>query len=129
MINSEDWIAPRDYKVFCFNGCPKYIMTCDGREKDGPHKFYFFDAKWELVNLNATTRDAPSGFSLEKPKCLDNLLNYAGKLSKPFPFVRVDFYIVNEKVYFGELTFTPCAGLDTNILPEADAMMGKELKI
>ena len=129
MINPEDWIAPKDYKVFCFNGCAKYIMVCIGREKGDHPQYYFLNEKWELENINETTLKAPNDFYIEKPRCLEQLLRYAEKLSRPFPFVRVDFYVINEKVYFGELTFTPSAGLDANIFPDKDLLMGEQIRL
>ena len=56
------------------------------------------------------------------------MLEAASILSKGFPFVRVDFYIVGEKVYFGEMTFTPCACLDAAITPEAADILGQPIK-
>ncbi len=124
MIASKGWIAPEDYKVYCFNGEPKYIMVCAGREKGGHPKFYFFDLDWNLARINPDSKNAPSDFQLDKPKCLDKLIECSKKLSKPFPFVRADFFIVGEQLYFGELTFTPAGGLDSNRLRETDIMMG-----
>ena len=49
-----------------------------------------------------------------KSKMIDQAFDLAEKLSKNFPFVRVDLYIIGEKIYFGELTFTPAAGLDSD---------------
>ena len=60
---------------------------------------------------------------------MQDVLQAAEDLSKPFPFVRVDFYIVNDKPIFGELTFTPAAGLDTNRLRETDIMFGNMIKL
>lgn len=124
MEKSKTWIAPEDYKIYCFNGEPKYIMVCVGRETGKRPKFYFFDSEWNLARINPDSKKAPQNFTMEKPKCLDRVLNYAKTLSTPFPFVRVDFYIVKEKIYFGELTFTPAGGMDSNRLPETDIMMG-----
>ncbi len=45
---------------------------------------------------------------VEKPVCLDRAMELAEKLSQPFPFVRVDFYLIGERIVLGELTFTPC---------------------
>lgn len=129
MITSEDWIAPEDYKVYCFNGEPKFIMVCVGREQEGHPKFYFFDEKWQLARINRDSKNAPPDFTLDKPKCLDKLIECAKTLSKNFPFVRADFYIVGSKVYFGELTFTPAGGIDSNRFPETDIMMGNLLDI
>ncbi|WP_295160171.1 ATP-grasp fold amidoligase family protein, partial [Selenomonas sp. AE3005] len=53
----------------------------------------------------------------------------AERLSKPFPFVRADFYLEKGKVTFGELTFTPCGGFDVNRLPETQLLYGSMVDI
>ena len=53
---------------------------------------------------------------------------YAMKLATDFKFVRADFYLLNGEVIFGELTFTPSAGLDVS-LQEADAILGGQLRL
>ena len=118
------WEAPEDYKVYCFNGVPKYVMVCVGRKNGQKPHFYFFDTNWKLARINHDGKAAPENFTIEKPACMDALFEAAAKLSKPFPFVRADFYIVDDKVYFGELTFTPATGLDKGYLPETDRMFG-----
>jgi len=55
------------------------------------------------------------------------MFEYAYKLSKPFPFVRTDFYLNKGKIIFGELTFTPSAGLDIKRTPEVDRKLGELL--
>ncbi|MBO5928303.1 MAG: hypothetical protein J6Q32_05585, partial [Clostridia bacterium] len=127
-VNSKNWVAPEDYKVYCFNGEAKYVMVCVGREKGHP-KFYFVDRNWELARINRDSINAPEGFKLEKPKCADKLFECAENLSKPFPFVRADFYIVKDKVLFGELTFSPAGSLDVSRLPQTDILMGSMLKL
>lgn len=125
MLVSSGWIAPTDYKIYCFNGLPKFILVCVGRENGGHPKFYFFTADWKLARINKDSKNAPEGFTMEEPSCLQKLIESAEKLSKPFPFVRADFYVIGDKVYFGELTFTPSGGLDSNRLPETDLLMGE----
>ncbi len=117
-----------DYKVYCFNGQAQCILVCVQR-RQFKAKFYFFDTNWELIRINPDSLAAEDGFSLPKPINLDKLIQYACVLAKPFPFVRVDFYIVDEKVYFSEMTFTPSAGLDTIRLMETDLLMGSMLKL
>lgn len=68
----------------------------------------FFDIEWN--DLEMTKYDKPK-LKTAKPKSLDKMLAAAKTLSSPFPFVRVDFFIVDEKLIFGELTFTPAGGL------------------
>lgn len=127
-LKPEHGVQPDDYKIYCFNGVPKYILLCTGREFGRP-KFYFFDENWTLARINRDSKAAPEGFTYPRPSCLDQLLESARALSEPFKFVRADFYVVNGKVYFGELTFTPNAGIDNNRLRETDLMFGKLLKL
>lgn len=127
-LKPEHGVQPDDYKIYCFNGVPKYILLCTGREFGRP-KFYFFDENWTLARINRDSKAAPEGFTYPRPSCLDKLLESARTLSEPFKFVRADFYVVNGKVYFGELTFTPNAGIDNNRLRETDLMFGKLLKL
>lgn len=128
-LRSNNGFVPEDYKIYCFHGDPKYIMLCEGREPGKKPKFYFFDTKWNFVKLSPDSKKAPDNFSYPNPKCLDYLLECARRLSSPFEFVRADFFIVNDRVYFGELTFTPAAGLSINILPEVDLMFGELVNI
>ena len=57
------------------------------------------------------------------------MIHYAEILSQPFPFVRADFYIENNQVIFGELTFTPSKGLDASKLPYTDKLIGDLIKL
>lgn len=127
--NAEKGTLPEDYKVYCFNGKPTFIMVCVGRENEGHPKFYFFDNEWNLARINRDSKAAPEGFSISKPKCLDTLMSASAALSSPFPYVRADFYIYDDAVIFGELTFTPSGGMDTTRLPETDILMGSLLKL
>lgn len=116
--------VPSDYKIYCFNGKPQYILVCVRRSSGAP-EFYFFDRDWNFCPITHDGKNKPEGFTLPKPKCFDKMLECAEKLSAPFPFVRTDFYEVKGKLIFGELTFTPSAGMDTARLPEVDEAFGK----
>ena len=99
-----------DYKIFCFNGKPKYIgakIILDFEK----HKciYNYYDINWRLTEIdygNENYKRDPNRL-IEKPKNLPLLIEYAEKLSKEFVFVRVDFYEIKGKVYLGELTFSP----------------------
>lgn len=114
---------PDDYKIYCFNGVPKYIMVCTGREKGNP-KFYFFDREWNIAKLNNDSIKAKPSELPDKPAQIDKMFEYAQILSKPFPFVRADFYISNSNIIFGELTFVPSGGFDNNRLHNTDLLFG-----
>lgn len=128
-LKPDSGVLPSDYKVYCFNGVPKYILLCVGRDKDSHPKFYFFDTNWELAPINSDSKNAPADFTYPKPKCFDKLIHCAETLSRPFEFVRADFYVVNDNVYFGELTFTPAGAMDGNRLPETNLLFGNLLNI
>lgn len=129
MIASEDGHLPVDYKFYCFNGEAKYVLCCYGRGKGSKPSFYFFDRNWELQRFNKQGKAAPEGFTIPKPEGIDDLFKYAEILSKPFPFVRADFYLEEGKAYFGELTFTPASGFDKGRLFESDMFFGSLVKL
>lgn len=130
LIESEHGGLPVDYKFYCFNGVPEVVLVCVGRDSEGENaKYYFFDRNWNLKRYNTAGKEAPEGFTLPKPSNIDKLFDYAEMICKPFPFVRADFYLEYGKCYFGELTFTPLAGFDTNRLPETQLLFGDMVKI
>lgn len=122
-LNDGTGFLPEDYKFYCFNGEAKYVMICVGREKGHP-KYYFFDREWNFIKLNKLSQRMPENFSIPKPSGIDEMFDYADKLSKPFPFVRTDFYLIDGRPIFGELTFTPAGCLDINYLPQACTTLG-----
>lgn len=128
LIEPEGGGAPVDYKLYCFHGKAFCLLTCTGRN-EGTTKFYFVDKDWNLLRLNKAGKEAPADFIPKKPEGYQLLFDYANKLSKPFPFVRTDFYIENGKVIFGELTFTPCNGFDYNRLLSTNEMFGSMLDL
>lgn len=118
-----------DYKFYCFNGLVDSVMLCLNRQNEGDTKFYFFDRDWKLCRYNKAGSEAPQDFTLTKPANLDNMFEIASKLSEGHPFVRVDLYNINGKIYFGELTFYPNSGMDPNRLPETDIYFGNKIDL
>ena len=115
----------RDYKFYCFGDYVDSVLVCVGRESDNT-KFYFFDRDWNLKRYNKRGNEAPVGFTLPMPKNMDKMFEIAKKLSvaSGAPFLRVDLYNVDGKIYFGELTFYPDCGMDRNRLYETDEYFG-----
>lgn len=124
MVNDSNSNEFTDYKFFCFNGYVDCVMVCLDRNSGDP-KFYFFDKDWKLKRLNKRGKEAPKDFTIPKPECIDEMFEIASKLSEGFPFVRVDLYQSYGKIYFGEMTFYPDSGFDSNILKESDDYFGK----
>lgn len=98
-----------DYKFSCFNGVPKILQVMSDRYY-GRLRFNYYDMDFKPLNYSRTDHPANYGIADEKPKNFDLMVEYSRKLSGDFKFVRVDFYEVDNKVYLGELTFTPGAG-------------------
>lgn len=94
---------PVDYKVMCFNGEPKMYMVCTERATGA--KFSFTDTEYNRLAVEVGLH---SGGTLPpRPASLSEMTQYAARISEPFPFVRVDFYDINGRIYVGEMTFSP----------------------
>lgn len=122
-IGGKEGTPPEDYKFYCFHGSAYCVMLCVGREEGWP-KFYFFDREFRLMRINRDSAQAPEGFSLPKPEGIEEAFGIADRLSRGFPFVRVDLYLTERGARFGEMTFTPAAALDNKRLPETDLLFG-----
>lgn len=125
-IESDDGEQLKDYKVFCFNGEPLYIRVDSDRFTN--HKDNIYTTDWcELKGKHMG--HGYSGHEIAKPECLNKLLQYARKLSSPFLHARIDFYIVNCKIIFGEITFTNGAGFDRFSSYDFDLELGEKLNL
>ena len=112
-----------EFKVFCFNGKPHMIEVISNMFSPQKGDDYM-DLKWNKLKISS--KESPnSNIVVPKPNNLESILDIASKLSKNFPFVRVDLYSVNNKIYFGELTFTPASGLTSFNPPEVDHQLGE----
>lgn len=107
----EDYDAKEliDYKVMCFNGKAKMVFTCTERFGDGL-KVTFFDLNWEKLPF---TRHYPASEKIiRRPKNFGKMIELSEKMSSGIPFVRMDWYEINSKLYFGEYTFYPGSGFE-----------------
>lgn len=95
---------PEDYKFYCFHGEPEYLLYIFDRHNSFSHRTAFMDV--QLRDRSDLYRGAEP-YVMKRPACYESMLEICRKLAEPFPFVRVDFYIQNEKPVFGEMTFTP----------------------
>lgn len=127
-IETDDGQLPVDYKFYCCDGKADAVMLCTERETGNP-KYYFFSKDWHLRRYNKLGASLPADFTIPKPEGIDRLFEYAERLAKPFPFVRVDLYLEHGQIIFGELTFTPCGGYDLNFLPQARLDLGNKIDL
>ena len=126
LINSERPEAGiNDYKFFCYSGKAKYVVVDIDRYIG--HKRNFYDIQWNNLQI---TSDCPAcDREIPKPENLEKMIKIAEKLSEGFPYVRVDLYDVDGKVYFGELTFYPWSAYVQFIPDEADYVLGKDFEL
>lgn len=113
---------PCDYKVSCFNGNVHCIMVCAERDLDGYNanrRFYDRDWKRELHYHKFSIQGC---IDIPKVEAYDAIIEAAEILSRPFPFVRMDFYSINGRAVLGEMTFTPdgCIGMDLTDVAQND---------
>ncbi|MGD6730441.1 MAG: ATP-grasp fold amidoligase family protein [Pleomorphochaeta sp.] len=111
-----------DYKIYCFNSKALMILVMQDRYSNGGIRASAFDINWNLLK-DQNNKYRPIIPLPKKPKSLSCMLEIAENLSKPFPFVRVDLYEINDRPIFGELTFTPAGCL----FPFQILLYGKEM--
>ena len=110
--SSAEWSSSLvDYKVWCFDGRPECICTYYDRT---PHsvRMACFDTDWNEhpERLVYSYHFLKSDVRIPRPEGLEKMLEYASVLSEGFPQVRVDFYNISGRIYFGEMTFTSNGG-------------------
>lgn len=109
LITCEKYLGDciTDYKFFCFNGEPKYVYVSNDLIHDRQAQIGFFNIDGSKLELKRD--DYASIDNVNFPEFYHKMLNVAKELCSDFPFVRVDFFIANNRYYFAELTFTPSA--------------------
>lgn len=116
-----------DYKFFCFGGKASFMYIAQGFGKGEDEKITFFDENGKKADFRRT--DYPAFEEAQLPKQYEKMKELSEKLSQDVPFVRVDWFEAEGKIYFGELTYTPCGGL-MKLSPESyDKEIGKKLDI
>lgn len=122
MIEKNMGSSIRDYKFQCFDG--KAVSCRVDFDRFGNHTRNFYNKNWELLPYNkGNYQNYPK--SIKKPKNFEKMWKLAEKLSKDFDQVRVDFYDIDNKVYFGEMTFTNGSGFEKFNPEKIDLNMGK----
>ena len=124
LMNDHTGENLRDYKFWCFNGKPIY-MYCSVKSGDVYESFYDMDYMPVNINHNFPRSD----FEIPKPECFEEMKSLALKLSENIPFVRVDFYQVDRKVYFGEFTFYDWGGMRPFESYQQDLDLGKLIQL
>ena len=120
----------KDYKVMCFEGEPKLIELHMGRFTEHQTQD-FYDTNWKKTAISqGNDKDyKKSDITLPKPECLDEMLRLSGKLAEGIHHLRVDWYVINGKLYFGELTFFDGSGFVAFDDANDDLLLGSWIKL
>ena len=124
LLLQENGSVPYDYKLHCFGGKVTYIQVHMDRETK--HTRSFYDVNWNLLNIedpyNKEKQSPP-------PHQLSKMIKLAQRLSSPFTYVRIDFYELDRKIYFGEFTFHPEGGYRKFTPEKWNLIFGKQLQL
>lgn len=132
MLKDESNEPPEDYKMFCFNNY-KYndgvAFTAVDIDRYGNHKRNIYNQDWEIVEDVNLVWEADFSVKHKKPVQYDRMIEIANNLSAPFPHARIDLYVIREKIYFGEITFTDNAGFGKITPNQFHKKMGSWIKL
>lgn len=122
--------SAEECKAFCFHGEPKFFQVYRDHFQDGRvtvPAIGHFTLDWEFMDVSVGNHPVQRDFP--RPRHLDEMIRICKKLSGDFPFVRIDFYDTEEKLYLGEFTFHPNSGFKKYHPPAFDLWMGSMLHI
>ncbi|GLH68851.1 glycosyl transferase [Geothrix rubra] len=120
---------PSDYKLHCFHGKVHFTTVCTGRDvRGGCAQYDHYDRDWQKQLAISKFGLHPERWHVQ-PESYATMIEAAEALSKPFPYVRMDFYCVGGKPYLGEMTFTPTGCIDTGYTDEVQAQLGGMIQL
>ncbi len=125
-MTDESGTELKDYKIFNFDGIPKLIQVDYGRFVE--HRRNLYTTDWRYINASFEYPTDPAQ-QIDRPKQLDKMLELACTLSAGIPHVRTDFYCIDDRIYFGELTFYPEGGFGRFYPEKLGEEMGRWLKM
>lgn len=117
-----------DYKLFCFNGSPKIINIGMKSQKDKKTRITFLDMDWNILPIQRSDFDRVECLP-SRPGCFQEICKAAKVLSAGKRFVRIDFFVVNDKPYFSEFTLYPTSGLIKFSPDNGDDVFGEWLAL
>lgn len=117
----------KDYKFFCFDGKPEFMFIAADRETKT--RFDFFDMEFNNIPVKNYYSRSEKPEEIQKPILFDEMVRLSEKLSEGFKHLRVDFYIVNGKIYFGELTFYHFSGMKKFEPEKYDKIFGEYINL
>lgn len=136
-ILTEKYLESKDgkmieYQIFCFNGKPMFFLVRNDLRKSSIDKQSIeyavsYTMDWERVYMRKD--EEKYKLKLPKPANYSKMIAYATRLSEGFPQVRVDFYEIDDKLVFGELTFSSNGSVQSNYKTEYIKSLGEQLEL
>lgn len=127
-LKQDDGDELRDYRFFCFNGEPKFISVDFNINDKSKTRRNLYDLDWNLLDAEISY-PKENDFKVKKPDKLSQMIDLSRKLSKGFPHARIDFYYINNKIIFGEITFFHQGGTGEIRPSSFEKQMGQWLKL
>ena len=127
LIDDKKGFVPIDYKFHCAHGEPVFILAVNNRFVNGRGGRLLFDTNWNKLDF-IRNKENEAEAVISRPQNLDKMIEYARILSAGMNYVRIDLYDTGEKVYFGEFTLTPLAGILFYYTNEALKYMGDRIR-
>lgn len=124
LLIDNDGNIPFDYKMHYFNG--KLVFTQVDIDRQTNHKRNLYDSSWNLLDVEWVYKNGPA---VKKPELYSKMNEIGEEFAKDFCYIRVDLYTVNNKLYFGELTFHAESGCGTFKPKDWDEKLGTMLKL
>ncbi len=126
LLQDKQGNLPIDFKVYCFNGVAKYIAIDFDRGMSSKCRNWY-DIKWNRINIFWETKGDSRFY--EVPEFFDELIKSSNKLSEPFHFLRVDWFILDNNYYIGELTHSPGGGMEKFKPQKWDRILGDNIQL
>ena len=127
-LGSEEQV-PYDYKVLCFKGKAKLIEFHQNRFTNN-HTQDFYDPQWIRTSISQSGSFGENARELvEKPKCLEQMVLFSEQLASEFMHIRIDWYVVSDQLYFGEMTFYDGSGFDGFDDEKDDDLLGSWIQL
>lgn len=136
-ILAEKYLESQDgkmieYQIFCFNGKPMFFLVRNDLRKSEVDKASIeyavsYTMDWKRVYMRKD--EEQFNFELPKPANYEKMIEYAKRLSEGFPQVRVDYYEIDDKLVFGELTFSSNGSVQSNYKDDYIKSLGAELEL
>ena len=120
--------SPSDYKVLCFGGKARLIEYHANRF-EGRHTQDFYDIEWNKTSISQGGVNTMSDYEITRPSCLDRMIEFSEKLSRDIATCRIDWYVSNQKLYFGEITFFDASGFEPFDKKEDNTLLGSWISL